>query len=292
MATLEATDSLDYEKLLELAENFSEDGVINFNFLRTLLVRIVEILKQHEVKKSRKMPPTAKLNYVTVATASINFDREHQVVSMHDSFSRIADSHHKNIQVKPIENASEAQTTLMQSTVGCQRDVGIMDKTTITNLPTKSTLTQSENLTSSSATTKSTLTQSENFNESTDQIVADSNQRNCLNDQFMSEIKMKFAELESNIHAIAAASNGIVNEMETIESTLKSGASEIKHVRHSLERLKEAFDENIQAKSGAKCNDVKAAKSDIKLSSISTQVSSMKLSDVDKGKWKMLIENS
>lgn len=261
----ETVASLDYPSLLELAENFSDDGVINFNFLRTLLVNIVEILKKLD---------ESKLNWKMLSTKElININHE----STCGDVLPLTEINQKSNRVKTMAT----QTSMMQSSAECQCNVSVKSQAVLINPTTKTTATQlsyeadrkiNKPTNSSEKPTQCHLLES--VHDSSSRILIP------MDHVMFNKIEHRFDKLENDIREIANATNEIVNEIDIIESTLEKDASEIKHVRYSLERLRVELHENISPEIFYEM----APKIDAQASATSAQISSMILCDKEKGR--------
>lgn len=313
--------SSDYSTLLELAKHFSDDGVINFNFLRTLLVNIVEILKRFD---DSKMQSTRELKDVTDATAYIGFNKKIQCVeSMHDSFSmpRVVGMHdHKGIQENSIKTATDLQTSKLPIATGCQSEVHVHHQANQTKL---SCTIQRENemvlidasneiqkFTCDSATTHSldshavsSQTKSiqlcekpvqcyvESVHDSSSRILpATANNEPShmiireMNSQYLNDQFM--SEIDKRFAKLENNVHGIVtatNEIvNEIENIEKTLIKDSSEIKNFQYSL-ECFRQEFDDKTRAENTDRKAAKYDIKVSSTSAQVSMKKLSDKGQG---------
>lgn len=266
---------VDYTALLKLAESFSDDGVLNLNFLRSLLVQIVEILRRSDeaVKKNGKVQWTQALINFTSTDMAVNFDKQNQCgrTSMHDSLS-LETGLHKGHQTQPTQTTAKSQTTkLSQVSAGCQSSILNQHQAVLANPSTKSDASQCdsglklsmESMSFNDAGNQCELfpTKLEEVSSQTKSNESHENSTQCqLNEiprsrdaqqkQFSnsSSIMLKLFELEGNIHAITAATSEIVCEIEKIEGTLIRDSSEIKHVRHSLECLRKDCMRNLLTK--------------------------------------------
>jgi hypothetical protein len=97
-------EQIDYSTLLDLANSFSDDGVINFNSLRSLLIGIVKtlmknesgVLKINETQNLTQNKATAATNHCAMTAIKqplvLNTATQCFIESAHDSKSRVLSS--------------------------------------------------------------------------------------------------------------------------------------------------------------------------------------------------------
>lgn len=215
----------EYSSLLQLAENFSENGVLNLNFLRSLLVQVVKTLKQFDDARvnDSKLPWPRESNKAGIV------DKESQsgIESMHDSLSKVSESKHfRNLDVKPNE-----LSTKLSFTAECQ---------SLNETKYQAALSYKTNC------CFQTQSKSIEFCELPLTTVEQTEVQLKFKDRIMGEVDSKIIKLESNVRGVTTVASDIVNEMEKIESKLMADSFEISKVKNSIEQLRQEFLENLQ----------------------------------------------
>ena len=110
------SDSLKFENLIELAHKFSEDGIVNLNFLQILLVNIVKILKNYDESRNFK----TSHDVANLGDCVNVCDKAKRIVieSMHDSLSKVVNHDQK------LENNEFSKSSTFQSGVGMNQEAG------------------------------------------------------------------------------------------------------------------------------------------------------------------------
>lgn len=210
----------DYATLLTLAENFSDDGVINFNFLRAFLFDVVRKLKHHQ-HLIEKVVPYSKTSF---------HEENSEKIKIEDS----QDS--SNIKAKCIESAHDSLSQIMTHFVSSK----MQHSTEHIDFSNQHCANETQLKISKTTSTVPTEMQIEfQHQDIQEKPIINQNEANyCRNEKLITSVGSKITELEANVQRLMNATSKMACKIEKIEEILLQDENFINKLKYDELEIK------------------------------------------------------
>lgn len=202
----------DYATLLTLAENFSDDGVINFNFLRAFLFDVVRKLKHHQ-HLIEKVVPYSKTSF---------HEENSEKIKIEDS----QDS--SNIKAKCIESAHDSLSQIMTHFVSSKMQHSTEHIDSSNQHCVHERQLKLSKVKSTVPTEMQIQFQHQDIQE---KPIINQNEANyCRNEKLITSVGSKITELEANVQRLMNATSKMACKIEKIEETVLQDSLKIQEL--------------------------------------------------------------